>query len=85
MSRLPDVTTPEGVKEACDTFMMRGGKSVPLPDAEAFAAAMEFIANEVEDQERAHDMADELMCSVLAQLGYEGAVSVFRSMKKWYS
>lgn len=34
--------------------------------------------------EHFHKTADELMCDLLVELGYEKAVAFFRAEKKWY-
>ena len=39
----------------------------------------------MEDTERAHIEADELMCEALTSLGYEVGVEIFKIMNKWYS
>lgn len=38
-----------------------------------------------ENQEMGHILADELMCSILTQLGYGDGVKLFEEMEKWYS
>lgn len=37
------------------------------------------------DAEEAHEEADELLCSLLAELGYNEIVEVYKGIKKWYS
>ena len=50
---------------------------------EEFHEAM--ISLETGDTECDHVNADELMCKVLNELGYEGGVKVFETMPKWYA
>lgn len=35
--------------------------------------------------EEAHRQADELLCRVLAELGYDKGVEIFRKAAKWYA
>lgn len=51
---------------------------------EEFAARMREISKNG-DFEVAHVDADDLMCLVLTQLGYEEGVEVFENMEKWYA
>lgn len=37
------------------------------------------------DPEISHKQADELLCEVLTQLGYEKGIAIFRSATKWYA
>lgn len=37
------------------------------------------------DIETAHYLADQVLCAVLAELGYEDFVDVFEDTWKWYS
>jgi hypothetical protein len=37
------------------------------------------------DEENSHGMADNLMCEVLIELGYEKGIEVFKQADKWYS
>lgn len=37
------------------------------------------------DNEAAHISADNLMCELLIQLGYEEGIQIFKDMPKWYS
>jgi len=37
------------------------------------------------DIEESHCMADDLMCDLLKELGYDGGVFVFDTMDKWYA
>jgi len=37
------------------------------------------------DQEVRHQVADNVMCDILKELGYEEGVRIFRDMRKWYS
>lgn len=41
--------------------------------------------DEEESREDKHIMADDLMCEVLSDLGYDAGVKIFQDMKKWYS
>lgn len=58
-------------------------KVVPMPPDD-FRRKMEEI-NKGYDTEATHAEADDLMCNVLASLGYGGGVEIFRSMHKWYA
>lgn len=55
-----------------------------IVNANEFKSAMEHI-DKTEDIEKGHIMADELMCDLLASLGYEEGVKIFVNMLKWYS
>ena len=37
------------------------------------------------DAEEGHMKADDLMCSLLEELGYSRGVEIFRGMNKWYA
>ena len=51
-----------------------------------FKEKMIEIADEFdEDEELRHIKADELMCELLADLGYGEGVEVFECMSKWYA
>lgn len=53
---------------------------------EEFKTKMEEFARESENgEEMAHIHADELMCEVLKQNGYEDGAELFENMPKWYS
>jgi hypothetical protein len=54
-----------------------------LTDQEA-AAKMREIAQDG-DVEAAHGLADDLLCEVLARLGYVETVKAFMEMRKWYA
>ena len=51
---------------------------------EKFASDMEyaFAGNNVEQN---HAYADELMCTLLEDLGFGDGVEIFRSANKWYA
>lgn len=49
-----------------------------------FAERMRDI-NEIEFTDDRHHAADELMCEVLNDLGYEEGVEIFENMNKWYA
>ncbi len=55
-----------------------------LMTPEEFCRAMEVIANNDEGYGEQHTEADELMCQVLRDLGYEDGVKVFEDMFKVY-
>jgi hypothetical protein len=40
---------------------------------------------DVEDQEAAHDEADEILCWLLRELGYGDVVDEWSKVKKWYA
>lgn len=37
------------------------------------------------DVEKSHGKADDLMCELLKQLGYEDGIKIFKDADKWYS
>ena len=37
------------------------------------------------DREEGHVIADDLLCDVLIQLGYDEGVTIYSSMDKWYA
>lgn len=51
--------------------------------AEEFASRMRRAAKE--DPETGHILMDDLMCTVLDQLGYGEGVDVFEGSKRWYA
>lgn len=67
-----------------------------MPDKrlkEVFTDSMREIARRSElhrddpmyiDQETAHVIADEYMCQVLRDLGFNEGIDIFESMPKWY-
>lgn len=38
-----------------------------------------------EDCEAAHHIADDILCDVLIELGYENLVDLFHEVPKWYA
>jgi hypothetical protein len=54
-----------------------------------FAEKMGEIAKRVDDDvrtaESCHYEADDLMETVLSELGYEEGIKIFQEMEKWYS
>ena len=53
---------------------------------EQFRDAMKEIDEKYgADTEGAHGQADDLMCKLLRELGYEEGVEVFEKMHKWYA
>lgn len=52
--------------------------------AKGFANEMRRIDRD-NDTEMAHILADELMCKLLRELGYDEGVDIFEQMDKWYS
>lgn len=53
---------------------------------EEFAEKMNEINNNPDyNEEDAHIDADNLMCDILKEFGYEEGVNVFYKMDKWYS
>lgn len=59
-------------------------------DPESFAKAMENIikintCNGNYDKEFGHMEMDNLLCSLLCQLGYRKAVDIYKNTPKWYS
>lgn len=37
------------------------------------------------DEEQAHVRADEILCEVLARLGYEDVAAAFKGVPRWYA
>jgi hypothetical protein len=52
---------------------------------EKFAERMREIAKEDRHFDASHSAADNLMCEILAELGYEEGVDIFLDMDKWYA
>lgn len=52
--------------------------------AKGFANEMRRIDRN-NDTEMAHILADEMMCKLLRELGYNEGVDIFEQMSKWYS
>jgi hypothetical protein len=51
-----------------------------------FKEAMENIfPDDGYDAEGAHLEADDLMCQLLEELGYEEGVKIFKNAEKWYA
>ena len=51
-----------------------------------FGAVMRHISEECGgDIEGAHAMADEAMCKLLIDLGFDDGVKIFDEMDKWYA
>ncbi len=50
-----------------------------------FADEMMKIARQTGDTEMSHCDADDLLCKVLAELGYADGVKIFTEMDKWYA
>lgn len=46
---------------------------------------MKKIAEEENDLDRVHGTADDLLCEVLRDLGYEAGVKIFEEIPKFYS
>lgn len=59
------------------------GINPPYSDSEA-AKLMKKIAKNT-DTEGAHGEADDLLCEVLSNLGYEKLVAAYQSFGKWYA
>jgi 5'-deoxynucleotidase YfbR-like HD superfamily hydrolase len=51
---------------------------------EEFAEKMKEIEISF-DPEKAHSKADDLLCAVLRELGYEDGIKIFEEMEKWYA
>jgi hypothetical protein len=54
-----------------------------LTDQEAAAKLREI--GQGDDPESEHGLADDLLCELLARLGYPETVNAFMEMKKWYA
>lgn len=52
-------------------------------DAE-YAAKIKALAAQ-RDQEVSHILADDLLCALLTELGYEETVKEFQQLAKWYA
>jgi hypothetical protein len=37
------------------------------------------------DIERAHSLADDLLCEILVDLGYKEIVDLYKTIEKWYA
>lgn len=44
-----------------------------------------LLERNVEDEEDSHIDADELLCAILIEQGFEEAVALFKKMDKWYA
>lgn len=55
-----------------------------LMTPEQFKAEMEELAKNGDLEDR-HGLADDLMCSVLRDLGYGAGVDRFEWLEKWYA
>jgi NMD protein affecting ribosome stability and mRNA decay len=55
-----------------------------LPTPQKFKEMMEQIFA-INDEEIAHRQADDLMCWILARIGYEEGVKIFLNSSKWYA
>lgn len=56
--------------------------------AEEFERAMTEIKRSfyhTGDKEKAHGLADDLLCKILLEAGYTGGVGVYKTMEKWYA
>ena len=81
-----DSCVPHGPRLCCRFCLPAVKANEAVVPPEAFAAAMTEIASkEYLDTEKAHGDADELMCKVLASLGYHEGVTVFQRMEGWYA
>lgn len=55
-------------------------------DVDEFEAKMaDIFANPNTDIEEKHIQADDLMCEVLKNLGYELGIEIFENAQKWYA
>jgi hypothetical protein len=52
---------------------------------EAIAKLKECQKEYVFDEERGHTIADEVLCDLLAALGYADVVQEWDAVRKWYS
>ena len=52
---------------------------------EEFKKRMQYILDTSRDPECDHLSADDLMCEVLCQLGYNDGVKIFDKIPKWYA
>lgn len=44
-----------------------------------------LLERNAEDEEDSHIDADELLCTILIEQGFEEAVALFKKMRKWYA
>ena len=59
---------------------------VEIPDPKVIAARMKVLDIRYHDNEEIlHSAADDELCDLLRELGYEEAVDIFDEMPKWYS
>ena len=54
-------------------------------EAENFYEEMALLLNKEKDAQSRHIRADNLMCDVLRENGFEDGVAVFNMMEKWYA
>jgi hypothetical protein len=54
-----------------------------MTHSEALAELVECQQNE--DEENAHLLADEILCKLLAHLGYADVVAEWEKVTKWYA
>lgn len=55
-------------------------------DIEKYKKAMEEALNtSVKDAEAGHAMADEVLCDLINDLGFQEITALFRRVFKWYS
>jgi hypothetical protein len=56
-----------------------------IKNPKVFADLMRKAFNDYDDVEANHSNADDLMCSLLEELGYTEAVQIFKNGYKWYA
>ena len=45
----------------------------------------EYAKEADDDREEAHIKADDLLCKILTELGYDGIVKIYEAFYKWYA
>lgn len=61
-------------------------KEKKIISPEEFRKRMASLSDPIRfDAERSHRAADELMCQILTDYGYDKGVDIFMNMPKWYA
>lgn len=47
--------------------------------------AIKILQEDTKDIETTHIAADEVLCNLLTELGYQDIVDVYKEIRKWYS
>lgn len=74
----------EPLEVGCGFESRRCNKECYMNKAEQVLIKLKELKNN-DDNECAHSMADDLLCELLLELGYEEIVSVYEDLEKWYA